>query len=148
MGKMSTIPAETLLHCLNTAVQEHADKIAEIVEEKGVYIRSVTNDRFEVITPRFVLASFGLSTLPGCCGALVSHWASINESFRRKGLGVIMLMVRMSAARRLKYGQMLATVLATNLPEQTLLLQNGWLRVGEFRNPRTNSLIQTFLVNL
>jgi len=149
MGKISGVPEADPLHELNGALMRRRPSLdaagigyTYIVErrgEPGVY---------DVRTESRNIATFGLQQLPGCCGVVVSFHAEIAEDLRKKGIGSVLLNTRMEAARRLRYGMMLATVLSTNAAENKLLEESGWKRLGEFRNPKTTNLVVLWSANL
>ncbi len=71
-----------------------------------------------------------------------------STAYRKKGIGAELLEIRLLAARAMKYGSMLATVDKSNDEEVALLNRAHWDKVKEFRNPRTQNLIEIYLVNL
>lgn len=141
-----------LLQCLNVALQEafnsknHRD-INFGDNNRGWFITSV-NDTYYVRNMSGPVATFSLKEFPGCCGILVSYYSEVQEKYRKLGLGKLLLEVRMSAARHMRYGQLSASVLSTNEIEKHLLNASGWIKTGEFRNPKTQNIVETYQVNL
>ena len=86
-------------------------------------------------------AGFRLSSLPGCCGVLVSHESYVTQALQRRGLGLLMQEMKEFIAREYRVGKMIATVLQGNKAEETLLLKTGWRPGVAFRNRRTDNLI-------
>lgn len=150
MGKYVTTyqkPADAI-QLLNEEVTSVAEAITKVTKSPGVFVTEPREGRFEVRTLDGVLAEFSMSPMPGCCGVVIAHNSAVTPKFRRKGLGTLLLTAKMSVARRLGYGQMIATVLTNNIGEQALLSKLGFVRAGEFRNPKTGNLVRTFIVNL
>ena len=87
------------------------------------------------------LATFAFAQLPGCCGVVVSYWSEVCADLRKKGLGALLLDVRMEAARRLNYGLITATVYNSNEAELAILRNQGWVLHREFRNPKTRNVL-------
>ncbi len=148
MGRVNASFAVDLLQLLNIALQERRKAVKEALGDEGFFIHSPKLDQFEVRSLRGPVAVFSLSPLPGCCGVVVSYYAATEPALQKKGIGSLLAEVRMDAARRKGYGQMLATVLSNNKTEQDILSKLGWVQVGEFRNPQTGSLVQTWRANL
>lgn len=162
MGKLAE-RSEDMLQLLNEelhkCVTTHApsSKLKKGVEhlkaEPGLYITVSglsAQDRttYEVRCLKGNIATFTLTSFPGCCGVLVSCYSQVHASFRDKGIGTVLCHIRMAAARRQHYGRMVATVSKANSAEATILDYLGWTPVGEFRNPKTGNLVTEWAVNL
>ena len=146
MGHVNAAFAIDLLQLLNIALQERRD-IFEKAELDGCFIHSPKPDTFEVRSLAGPIAVFSMTGLPGCCGVCVSYHSDVLAPLQKK-LGTALLAIRMDAARRKGYGQMIATVLADNQAEIKILTQAGWVRSGEFRNPQTQHLVTLWITNL
>ncbi len=92
--------------------------------------------------------SFKMSDLPGCCGILVSFNTAIAATARGKGLGHALQVLKEHIARRLYYGLMLATIVASNEPEKRVLQDSGWGQIDEFINPKTGHKVLLFSKHL
>lgn len=148
MGRLTTNFENDLLQTLNVCLQERAPELRKALESDGFFIHSPESGVFEARDLSGPIANFRLKELHGCCGVMVSHNAHVAERLQKHGLGGILLEVRMNAVRRHGYGQMLATVLEGNTTERKVLEKAGWRLVGEFRNPKTNSIVCDYVVNL
>lgn len=95
------------------------------------------------------LSCWSLTQLSGCCGVCVSYGAVIvDEELRGKGLGTLLNELRIDLARELGYGCLICTDIEDNIPQQKILNQNGWKKIGSFTNPRTNNEISIHSINL
>lgn len=93
-------------------------------------------------------AYFRLYQLPGCCGVCVSSGAHIAQKFRGKGLNVILNKFRMELAKHMGYSSMLCSDIASNEPSKKTLKKNGWKDVFQFKNKRTNNIIDISVISL
>lgn len=94
------------------------------------------------------VAFFQLSGMPGCCGVCVSHGASVYSQYRNKGLGTLLQLLRMDIARVNGYTVMLCTDRADNTYQNKILSKNGWPKIYDFTNKRTDNLINIHAINL
>lgn len=151
MGKIAEDRAVDLIQHLNVALQDRKEKYhgSPLNNIKGIFIsEEKEGGKFLVRSLEGPIATFSLQELPGCCGVIVSYWSEVTPTYRKKGIGAELLEIRMMAARAMKYGSMLATVDKSNDEEVVLLNRARWDKVKEFRNPRTQNLIEIYLVNL
>lgn len=147
MGKLVELKTTDLLQALSALLSEGQF----LPEELGnLYLFQRNDGVFDVRSTKRAsnIATFSLAPLPGCCGIAVSYYSEVHAYWREKGLGRFLLAVRMGACRRAGYGYMLASVLADNPVEIGLLAAAGWIKIGEFRNPKTNNIVLVFGVNL
>ena len=152
MGKIASDRAVDTLQLLNVALQDHKKKYKDspLNSIDGIFISEErdTPGKFLVRSLEGPIATFSLQELVGCCGVLVSYWSEVIPDYRKKGIGTDLLVIRMATARAMKYGLCLATVDQSNKTEVTLLLSQGWNKLREFRNPRTNNIIEIYSINL
>ena len=152
MGKIAADRAVDTLQLLNVALQDHKKKFKDDVlnEIEGIFISEEreTQGKFLVRSLEGPIATFSLQELPGCCGVLVSYWSEVVSQWQKKGVGTSLLTIRMATARAMKYGLLLATVDQSNKVECKLLLDQGWNKLREFRNPRTGNIIEVYSTNL
>ncbi len=152
MGKIDPIAGNDLLQALNVALQGQFQsrfyRDTNFGNNNQGWFITEKDGKFLVRNLSGAVATFSLEELPGCCGVIVSYYSEVELAYRKLGLGELLLKVRMDACRVMKYGQMLATVVAGNQAEEKLLDCQGWLKVKEFRNPKTQNIVQTYLVNL
>jgi len=151
MGKIAEDRAVDLIQYLNVALQDRKEKYpaSPLNSIKGIFIsEEKTGGKFLVRSLEGPIATFSLQELPGCCGVIVSFWSEVTPEYRKKGIGAELLEIRMMAARAMRYGSMLATVDKANNDEVTLLNKANWSKAKEFRNPRTQNLIEIYLINL
>jgi GNAT superfamily N-acetyltransferase len=95
-----------------------------------------------------IVAGFSMTTLPGNCGVVVFHSASVRPEFRRKGLGRLLLEVRINAAKLAGYSVALATTKQDNNIENKLLRSTGWTPFHDFTNARTSNKILMWMKTL
>ena len=152
MGKIAENREADLVQHLNVALQDiiYKDDKSPLHEVKGIFITTERNDEqaFLVRSLSGPIATFSLAELPGCCGVLVSYHSEVLEKYRKQGLGTALLQVRMMAARASRYGCLMATVDKTNTAETEILIKTGWIKMKEFRNPRTSNVIEVYSTNL
>jgi hypothetical protein len=94
------------------------------------------------------LTNFYLEQLPGCCGIVVSNGVNIYPEYRRKGLGATLNALRISIAKVQGYGMMLCTDVDTNEAQKKILSKNGWKKVDEFINPKTQNRVNIHTIEL
>ena len=147
MGKVAHTAPMDMAQALNIAIQDYR-KTKDGLDFSELFLVSRSEREFELRNSEHHVAYFSLQQLPGCCGVLVSYYSEINNDYRDKGYGKALANIRARAARLLKYGMMLATVVSTNIAEIKLLQQLGWLERNEFRNPKTGNIIKVFTLNI
>ena len=94
------------------------------------------------------IASFELHPMIGCCAICVSTAAKVAKKYQGKGLGTILNKLRIHLAREQRYGTLLCTNVATNIPQRKILKKNGWKDIFTFLNPRTGNKIFISVVKL
>lgn len=91
-------------------------------------------------TEEALIGGFTFSTMPGCCGVVVSTNSYILDGLRGdKVLGRIFHKLKEHVARELGYSKMIATVQALNLPEVIGGSKAGWKLAEPFRNKRSGN---------
>lgn len=148
-NKLVPLAKDDLLQALNIALQTRLGAAAiNFADNNRGWFITEKDERFHVRNLQGAVATFALKELPGCCGVLVSFYSEVAENYRKQGLGTLLNGVRMDAARRAGYGLLLATVLQSNQIEKALLKDNGWVLTREFRNPKTQNIVEVYQVNL
>ena len=99
-------------------------------------------------TPEDYIGHFSLTELSGCCGTLVSHGSRVEEKYRGKGIGNLLMLLREDIAKRMKYSQMIATARSTNEVQKFLFSKRGWVMSGSYRNSRTGNMVINYYKNL
>jgi len=94
------------------------------------------------------VAYFCLAEFPGCCGMAVSFCASVNSSYRNKGLGRLLNLLRQQIAYDNRFTVMVCTDVVTNEPQQKILTGNGWEKILEFKNRKTNNQVAMHKIDL
>lgn len=94
------------------------------------------------------ISSFSLTPLPGCCGVVVSHNASVHSDYQRKGIGNLCHEFRVSMCKHLNYTLMLCTDVVTNQPQQKILDKHGWQHIFQFNNKRTGNTVAISVLDL
>lgn len=92
--------------------------------------------------------SFTLSSMPHCCGVVISGDVRVWGVLSGKGLGRKLLQARIEIAKRCKYALMMATVRAGNESERHILLTKGFEAQREFANPGTGNEIVLYVKDL
>ena len=95
-----------------------------------------------------IVASMRLYQLPGCCGVAVSSGSTVVEKYRRKGLNTILNKFRMELAKHMGYTVLLCSDLHSNEASKKTLAKNGWKDIYQFKNKRTNNVIDIAAINL
>lgn len=133
--------------------------IAEIQRRSGfnaceIQIETTAHQHFKVyaIYPdtryRRDIGEFYLTQLPGCCGVCVSHTAFIQPDHRKKGLGTILNALRVALAKASGYGMIICTTAEGNIPQEKILMKNGWSTVAQFMNPKTTHKVKQWQLAL
>lgn len=86
-------------------------------------------------------AYFYLTQMPGCCAILVSHNVSVGDVWRGKGLGKLLLDIRLKAARLAGYTKLAATTNQNNTREIHILQKAGFEKKEEFKSIRTGNTV-------
>lgn len=86
------------------------------LEWKG--LNEATKFKVERVTDhsRFLVGTFYLSPMPGCCGVVVSHFTLLDEKSRHSGLSQKFRDVKAEVAKLLGYTVMLGTTDMGNIP--------------------------------
>ena len=87
------------------------------------------------------VAHFCLSTLPGCCGVVVSHYTYVSWSLRKKGIGKALQSIKKRFAKVCGFSCMLCTYVGYNVAQEKVLKGAGWEQVDLFRNLRTGNIV-------
>jgi hypothetical protein len=95
-----------------------------------------------------IWSSYCVSPLPGCCGVIVSHNASVHRDMTGKGLGKYFHAERLEFMRDLGYSCGLATTVSYNETEIRILEANGWQAVHKFTNRRTRRQVTIWVKDL
>ncbi len=119
--------------------------------DSGAFIDTVF---FHVITAEsklvtsLLISTFGLIEMPGCCGMLISTAAEVSKQFRNKGIGDRLHKFRKELAHQMSYSVLLCTDVDSNVPQRTILENNGWKKAHSFVNFRTNNLVNISVCDL
>lgn len=116
------------------------DRVEELCGEllpEGYRLRlyAGTDSRFDIYSrdSKFWVAQFFLKPFEGCpCAVILSYSVWIDEKYRGKGLGTILLKIRTEAIKRAGFTLALATVRSDNPVERKMLYQAGWRRSTTF----------------
>lgn len=93
------------------------------------------------------VAFFKLVGLPGCCGVCVSCGAGVYEPLK-KGLGTLLNEMRIVMAKKGGFGVLLCTDRELNTPQRKILAKNGWKDVFQFKNPRSQNVVNISVKDL
>lgn len=85
-----------------------------------------------------------LTPMSGCCGLIIAHNALTTHKYQKRGIGTLLNLYRLDVARVLGYGTVICTD-KRNSFNQKILAKNGWRKVHEFVNPRTDNSVDTFV---
>lgn len=104
---------------------------------------------FYVMKPNNVaVASFCLVAFPGCCGLVISTAATTYYPHAGKGIGKITLELRQALCKERGYTVLVCTDVDHNAPQRKLLNRAGFKDVYQFRNRRTNNLVNISVKHL
>lgn len=95
-----------------------------------------------------VVAGFELYPMIGCCGIAVSTHAFVNPSYRRKGIGTVLNLMRQELAVADGFSILLCTDVVDNEAQQKILNATGWKRAFSFLNRRTGNTVSLHYVTL
>jgi hypothetical protein len=87
------------------------------------------------------ISTWTLQQLPGCCGVLLSTGSNVGNKFRGKGVALRLNMFRQHIAHSQGYAMLMCTDVASNEPQNKVLQKNGWKRLFQFLNWRTQNKI-------
>jgi GNAT superfamily N-acetyltransferase len=115
-----------------------------------VYIKNQDSGlKFRVVNAESkIVSQFQLLQMPGCCGICISTGTYVNPEFRGKGVNVLLNNFRIDIAKDLGYGLLICTDLKSNIPQMKTLDKNGWKHIYEFKNPRTNNILNITIKEL
>jgi hypothetical protein len=95
-----------------------------------------------------LISQFTLLQMVGCCGICISTGTYVNIKFRDKGVNSLLNNFRIDIAKHLEYGLLMCTDLKSNTPQMKTLDKNGWKHIHEFKNPRTNNVLNVTIKEL
>lgn len=95
-----------------------------------------------------IVSNMRLYQLPGCCGVAVSSASMVYVPYRQKGLNTILNKFRIELAKHMKYSVLMCSDLAGNIPSKKTLAKNGWKDIFQFKNQRTNNVVDISVINL
>jgi hypothetical protein len=154
---------EQLVNCVNSSPKNKekisAVKILQIGKEYDREYDSVDSANYAVTLPEIKyyssqfnntlpIAYFSLAKLPGCCGACVSYYSSVNFSYRGGGLGKLLNEIRMEMARQMRFGLLICTDVTTNVAQTKILDSVGWTKATDFLNPKTEHTVNLHYIKL
>jgi hypothetical protein len=102
-------------------------------------------------------ASFSMRELPGCCGICVSYHVSVSmgdsyrdryPNFTHRGLGTLLLKIRMAIAKKAGYTYLQATLISEMPIEEKILRKAEFQEVAKFVSKRTSNTIKVFFRDL
>lgn len=99
-------------------------------------------------TYNWIWTSYTLTTLPGCCGVVVSTNAFVNVNAQGKGLGDYFHKERLELMEELGYSCGLCTVTSENWKEIQILKKNDWKKVHDFLNKRTGNTVEIWVKDI
>lgn len=86
--------------------------------------------------------AFELTSLPGQSQVAVCHGFFISPAYRGKGSGQALKAIQLEMLAYYHYDYALATVAASNLPQQAILAAKGFTKPAEFNNRRQAEVTQ------
>jgi len=96
----------------------------------------------------FEIAQFRLFQLPGCCGVCVPSGAWTSAKYRKKGINTLLNKFRIELARHMGYTILLCTDTNANVPSKKTLAKNGWKDIYQFKNKRSNNIVDISFIDL
>lgn len=94
------------------------------------------------------ITSFRLGELHGCCGVCVSYHANVTEEFRRAGINKVANRLRQEMARQAGFTVLLCTDVESNEPQRKTLEREGWQKIFQFTNRRTDNKVNISVKHL
>ena len=115
-----------------------------------VYIKDLPRGlKFRIINVEgIVISRFELAQMLGCCGICISTGTYVHPDFRGKGVNSLLNNFRIDIAKNLGYGLLMCTDLKSNTPQMKTLNKNGWKHIHEFKNPRTENILNVTIKEL
>lgn len=96
----------------------------------------------------FVVTSWTLGEMPGCCAFGISTGVQVPNTFRGRGINTISNQFRCRLARFCNYTKLLCTDVAHNEPERRTLAKNGWKDILTVKNRRTGNTVHLSMHDL
>lgn len=112
---------------------------------EGLRVNVIDTDKKEFFN---VIANFFLVEMPGCCGVCISYNSAVLFPYRQKGIGTILHKMRIEIAKKLDFTVMMCTDREANSPQKKILQDNGWKSIDQFKNKRTNNLVNISVLHL
>lgn len=134
------------------------DKIGALLTQEQLKLMARVDDdnhrivweeetRFLVVSEKSTIGYFYLEQLPGCCGVIVLFNMSVG-ALTRLGIGTLLNELAKEIAKVHGYTVMLATDKHVNIPQRKILAKNNWKDIHQFRNKRTENVIDISVVDL
>lgn len=119
---------------------------AEMIEySKGLEYLDGHSAMFKVFLKtdhsEFYIGKFHLSSMPGCCGVCVSHYAELTPENRHKGLRWAFRDIKGYVGSLMGYSAMIATSEVENIPAFMSMQKSGYSIDHTFVNRRTNHVL-------
>jgi hypothetical protein len=95
-----------------------------------------------------LVSQFIIEPMGGCRGVCVSKKVSIEPQFRGMGYGTTLCQFREKLAMYFDYSAMICSVVDGNIPQEKIMLNNGWSVISSFHNKRTGNQVNIFLKKL
>lgn len=118
------------------------------IEEYKDYGQTNLENKFKIISATgSVLASFTMTTLPGCCGSIVLSFRTIRVDKKlAKRFAKIILDLQEAASKDANFTQLIATCL--NGEEYALYTVSEWKPLDDFTNNKTGNHVTMFVKHI
>lgn len=94
------------------------------------------------------LAHFELIAMPGCCGIVISTNCWTLHRIQRFGIGQFLHQLRIKIAKEWGYSILMCTDVDSNTIQKHILEKNSWKQIQQFKNTRTNHVVNIHTLEL
>lgn len=126
-----------LSHVSILAECEEAD---EYQQEKG-FETTTEFKLYHIRSEKILIGGFCFTTLPGCCGVVVSSGTWLTEHTKHSGLSNPFRELKEEIAKKCGYSMMIATTDMSKIPSVGNMIKSKYNIFKVFTNKRTNNLL-------
>lgn len=103
---------------------------------------------YKVSTEVGIISTWRLYQMPHCCAYMVSCNVNIAPSYRSKGLGTILNLLRIEIGKLKGFSAIICTDIEQNTCQRQILAKNGWKDVHSIKNKRTENRVYLSIIDL
>lgn len=86
--------------------------------------------------------AFEITSLPGQSQVAICHSFFVRHGQRGRGMAHVIKAKQRQTLKDFHYDYAICTVAASNLAQQAVLTQDGWHKLAEFKNHRSNEVTE------